>query len=50
MGNEFVNRQTNVLRDLAQQRWRDIPSFVKWDRRAATISVTVLDVGASLTD
>jgi len=48
MGNELVNRQTNILRDLAQQGWRDIASFVEWDRCTTTIRVTILDVGASL--
>ena len=48
--NELMNRQTNVLRDLAEQRRRDVSSFVERDRCAATIRVTVLDVGATLTD
>ena len=45
---ELRNRQTDIFRDLVQQRWCDITSAMERDRRLAAVLVSVLAMRPSL--
>jgi hypothetical protein len=47
---EVVDFHFDIASDLSHQRWRDVSTLVKGDRRAAPIGMTELLVRASLTN
>ena len=50
VGQEFLNGQSNILRDDTEQDRRNVPAGMKWNGCGTPIHVPVLRVGTSLAD
>jgi len=47
---QLLDRETNVSRNLPQQRRRNVPAGMERNRRATAVGMAVLPVGSALAD